>query len=90
MKWCPRHERWEHPDEARYEESKTAPAGRVSKEVEEPFAVATWQAQQMGYSDFAEGSPGRKKRDEIAETLKKNQPQAMLRSLQRMEKRLAQ
>ena len=42
----------------------------VEEQVKEPFAVATAVAQEMGYSDFAEGSPGRKKRDEIAEALK--------------------
>lgn len=47
--------------------------GDVEKQIEEPFAVATEQAKKMGYSDFSEGSPGRTKRDEIAEALKREQ-----------------
>lgn len=35
-----------------------------------PFAIATHTAKKMGYKDFSEGSPGREKRDEIAEKLK--------------------
>lgn len=82
LDWCPEHERWEHPDQTRYEE-KIGPlaavglgalgsmvSNSVAKQARDPFAVATWQAQQMGYSDFSEGSPGRAKRDEIAEGVK--------------------
>lgn len=36
----------------------------------EPFAVATQRAKEEGFSDFSEGSPGRKRRDEIAEGIK--------------------
>jgi hypothetical protein len=35
------------------------------------FAVATAQAEKMGYHDFREGTPGRRKRDEIAEALER-------------------
>ncbi len=34
------------------------------------WAVATSQAEEEGFSDFSEGSPGRKRRDEIAESIK--------------------
>ena len=40
------------------------------EEAREPFAVATAQAQEEGFSDFSEGSPGEKRRDEIAEGIK--------------------
>ena len=40
------------------------------KAVRDPFAVATAQAQEQGYTDFSEGSEGDKKRDEIAEAIK--------------------
>ena len=43
---------------------------QIRKQVDNPFAVATAQAKKMGYSDFAEGSAGDKKRKEIAEALK--------------------
>jgi len=39
--------------------------------VDNPFAVATAQAKRMGYEDFKEGSSGGKKRDRIAEALKR-------------------
>ena len=42
----------------------------VNNQVRDPFAVATAQAQEMGFEDFSEGSPGRAKRDEIAEAVK--------------------
>ena len=45
----------------------------VEKQIKEPFAVATHVAERMGYSDFTRGSAGRKKRDEIAEELKRQQ-----------------
>ena len=35
-----------------------------------PFAIATAKAKEMGYSDFSEGSEGNKKRGEIAEAIK--------------------
>ena len=88
LQWCPSHERWEHPEQAKYETGKMS-MRMAKREVQEPFAVATWQAQQMGYSDFSEGSPGRAKRDEIAESLKKQRPKAVLTGLQAMRKRLA-
>lgn len=40
--------------------------------IRDPYAVATAGAKKMGYKDFAEGSEGRAKRDEIAEALKKS------------------
>ncbi len=51
--------------EAQYTHKKN-----LDKEVKEPFAVATAQAQKLGYTDFSEGSPGAKKRSEIAESIK--------------------
>lgn len=39
-------------------------------EARSPFAAATAQAQEEGFSDFSEGSPGRKRRSEIAEAIK--------------------
>jgi hypothetical protein len=39
--------------------------------VDNPFAVATAQAKKMGYSNFSEGSVGKRKRSEIAEALKR-------------------
>ena len=36
------------------------------------FAIATDRAQKMGYTDFSRGSPGRDKRDEIAESVKRS------------------
>lgn len=35
-----------------------------------PFAVATAQAKKEGHTDFSEGTPGRERRDEIAEAIK--------------------
>ena len=48
------------------------PKGTMSKaeQARNPFAVATAQAQKEGLSDFREGSPGRARRDEIAEGIK--------------------
>ena len=43
----------------------------LKKQVTNPFAVATAQAKRMGYKNFKEGSSGDKKRDKIAEALKK-------------------
>ena len=43
----------------------------LKKQVDNPFAVATAQAKRMGYKNFKEGSAGDKKRDKIAEALKK-------------------
>ena len=43
-----------------FEGAKDNPA-----EIREPFAVATAAAQDLGFTDFAEGGEGRKKRDEI-------------------------
>jgi len=45
---------------------------KVQKQVDNPFAVATAQAKKMGYKNFDDGSPGEKKRDEIAEAIKRN------------------
>ena len=39
-------------------------------EARNPFAVATAQAKDEGFSDFSEGSPGDKRRSEIAEAIK--------------------
>jgi len=39
-------------------------------EAREPFAVATQRAKDEGFSDFSEGSPGDKRRSEIAEGIK--------------------
>ena len=44
----------------------------VKKQVDNPYAVATAQAKRMGYKNFKEGSSGDKKRDKIAEALKKH------------------
>ena len=41
------------------------------KAVSDAFAVATAQAKRSGHKDFSEGSPGEKKRDEIAEAIKR-------------------
>lgn len=38
------------------------------------YAVATTQAKKLGVTDFSEGSPGRKKREEIVRALKKTTP----------------
>ena len=38
----------------------------------DPFAIATAQAKKLGYTNFDDGSPGAKKRDEIAEGVKEN------------------
>jgi len=46
-------------------------APEVKKQVRDPYAVATATAQRMGITDFSEGSEGRKKRDEIAEALRR-------------------
>ena len=46
---------------------------KLKKGIDNPFAVATAQAKKMGYSDFTEGSGGDKKRDEIAEALKRKE-----------------
>lgn len=46
---------------------------KLEKGIDNPFAVATAQAKKMGYSDFTEGSGGDKKRDEIAEALKRKE-----------------
>lgn len=43
---------------------------KLMKAVQDPFAVATATAQEMGYTDFSEGTEGREKRDEIAESIK--------------------
>ena len=46
--------------------------GGIEKQggAKEPFAVATQRAKEEGFSDFSEGSPGRKRRSEIAEAIK--------------------
>lgn len=44
---------------------------KVRKQIDNPFAVATAQAKKMGYKNFDEGGPGEKKRDEIAEAIKR-------------------
>ena len=44
---------------------------KVRKQIDNPFAVATAQAKKMGYKNFDDGSPGEKKRDEIAEAIKR-------------------
>ena len=46
---------------------------KLKKEVDNPFAVATAQAKKMGYSNFTEGSEGNKKREEIAEAIKRKE-----------------
>ena len=52
-------------------QEKSAYMGIIEKEViDNPFAVATATAKKQGYRDFSDGSPGEKKRDEIAEALK--------------------
>ena len=45
------------------------------KQVDSPYAVATWRTKTMKepYADFTENSPGRKKRDDIAEAIKRDQ-----------------
>lgn len=45
----------------------------IEKQVINPFAVARTKAKEMGYSDFSEGSPGRKKASEIAEAIKEKE-----------------
>ena len=42
----------------------------IKKQVRDIYAVATAQAQKLGYVDFSPGSPGETKRDDIAESLK--------------------
>jgi len=51
---------------ADYQQATTWP----QEKQDNPFAIATSQAKDMGYEDFSEGSTGRKKRGEIAEALK--------------------
>ena len=52
-------------------QKKSAYMGIIEKEVMgNPFAVATTAAKKQGYRDFSDGSPGKKKRDEIAEAIK--------------------
>ena len=46
---------------------------KLKKEIDNPFAVATAQAKKMGYSNFTEGSEGNKKREEIAEAIKRKE-----------------
>lgn len=81
--WNPQTHRWRRakPEEGRRRSGASLldPMGRSklavhNKEVQEPFAVATAAAKKMGHKDFSEGSPGREKRDEIAEELKSDQP----------------
>jgi len=43
----------------------------------DPFAVATAVAEKMGYSSFKEGEPGREKRGEIAEAIKREQKKSV-------------
>lgn len=42
-------------------------AGRI-------FKIATAQAEHMGYTDFSEGSMGRRRRDQIAEAIARKHP----------------
>lgn len=49
--------------------TKLAGPRPFQKQLRSKFAAATSQAKKMGYKDFSEGSPGRKKRDEIAEAI---------------------
>ena len=52
-------------------QEKSAFMGIIEKEViDNPFAFATAAAKKQGYTDFSAGSPGEKKRDEIAEAIK--------------------
>jgi len=51
---------------------------KLLKKQQNPFAIATAKAKEMGYSDFSEGSKGRKKRSEIAEAIKEEK---MIKSL---------
>lgn len=44
---------------------------QITKQIRNPFAVATAAAKKMGYKDFAEGSPGKEKKGEIAEAIKR-------------------
>ena len=46
---------------------------KLKKEVDNPFAVATAQAKKQGHADFSEGSSGKKKRDIIAEAIKRKE-----------------
>ena len=60
---------------ARFGTEELPPRGTgrlLEKQVREPFAVATAICEKMGITDFSEGSPGRKKRDEIAEAIKED------------------
>ena len=56
-------------------EAKTARKKLMGKKLlgkqQNPFAIATAKAKEMGYSDFSENSEGDKKRGEIAEAIKK-------------------
>lgn len=64
---------------------------RVLKEVRDPYAVGTAVAEEMGYSDFSEGSEGRSKRDEIAEAVaakKSRDPENLVANLGNLLKQL--
>ena len=49
---------------------KRKPLSRLFGKQQNPFAIATAKAKEMGYTDFSEGSEGYKKRGEIAEAIK--------------------
>lgn len=48
---------------------------KLLRKQQNPFAIATAKAKEMGYSDFSEGSEGDKKRGEIAEAIKEQKMQ---------------
>jgi len=48
---------------------------KLLRKQQNPFAIATAKAKEMGYSDFSEGSEGDKKRGEIAEAIKERKMQ---------------
>jgi len=49
------------------------PLSDKAEPVRDPYAVATVVAERLGWSDFSEGSEGRRKRDEIAEAIEQTE-----------------
>jgi len=61
-------------DEAKNDRKKLIRRKLLGKQ-QNPFAIATAKAKEMGYSEFSEGSEGDKKRGEIAEAIKEQKMQ---------------
>lgn len=63
----------QHPYENKLDDLNIQHNIEKSKYAVNPFAVATNAAKQMGYESFKEGTAGKEKRDEIAESIKQEQ-----------------